>query len=94
MLRHTRGHRSKVALAPTASCATPSMPAGASLDEASRTPHPRRSGRSDSAEDRSRSPEAPGPRVFGSRIRNAPFPQRYRPPTNITRYAREMNPSL
>ena len=32
--------------------------------------------------------------VFSSRIRNAPFPQRYQPPTNITRYADETNPGL
>jgi hypothetical protein len=35
-----------------------------------------------------------GPRHFGSRIRNAAFLLRYRPPMNILRYAGEMNPSL
>ena len=32
--------------------------------------------------------------MFGSWIHNAPFPQRYRPPTNIRRYTGETNPSL
>jgi hypothetical protein len=36
--------------------------------------HPRRGGRCDSEEDRSPSPEPPGPRVFSRAIRRAPFP--------------------
>jgi len=63
-------------------------------DEGSRAPHPRRGRWSESAEDQSPSPDASGPRVFGSRICNAPFPQRYRPPTNIMRYTGVTNPGL
>ena len=37
-------------------------------------------------DDRSPSPEGPGPRAFSRRIRRAPFPQHFRPPTNITKY--------
>jgi hypothetical protein len=39
--------------------------------------HPRRGGRYDSEEDRSPSPEPPGPRVFIWAIRRAPFPTRF-----------------
>jgi hypothetical protein len=39
--------------------------------------HPRRGGRYDSEEDRSPSPEPPGPRVFSRAIRRAPFPARF-----------------
>jgi hypothetical protein len=39
--------------------------------------HPRRGGRYDSEEDRSPSPEPPGPRVFSRSIRRAPFPARF-----------------
>jgi hypothetical protein len=39
--------------------------------------HPRRGGRYDSGEDRSPSPEPPGPRVFSRAIRRAPFPTRF-----------------
>jgi hypothetical protein len=39
--------------------------------------HPRREGRYDSEEDRSPSPEPPGPQVFSRAIRRAPFPARF-----------------
>jgi hypothetical protein len=39
--------------------------------------HPRRGGRYDSGEDRSPSPEPPGPQVFSRAIRRAPFPTRF-----------------
>ena len=45
-------------------------------------------------DDRSPSPEGPGPRAFSRRIRRAPFPQRFRPPTNIAKYTRETNPGI
>jgi hypothetical protein len=56
--------------------------------------HPRRGGRYDSEEDRSPSPEPPGPRVFSRAIRRAPFPARFRPSTTITKYSRETRPEL
>jgi hypothetical protein len=40
--------------------------------------HLRREGRCNSEEDRSPSPEPPGPRVFSRAIRRAPFPARFR----------------
>jgi hypothetical protein len=48
--------------------------------------HPRRGGRYDSEEDRSPSPEPPGPRVFSRAIRRAPFPagSEPRPPSPST----------
>jgi hypothetical protein len=39
--------------------------------------HPRRGGRYDSGEDRSPSPEPPGPQAFSRAIRWAPFPTRF-----------------
>jgi hypothetical protein len=39
--------------------------------------HPRRGGRCNSEEDRSPSPEPPGPRVFSRAIRRAPFPAHF-----------------
>jgi hypothetical protein len=48
--------------------------------------HPRRGGRYNSEEDRSPSPEPPGPRVFSRAIRRAPFPAQFRAPTTITKY--------
>jgi hypothetical protein len=56
--------------------------------------HPRRGGRYDSEEDRSPSPEPPGPRVFSRAIRRAPFPTRFRAPTTITKYSRETRSEL
>jgi hypothetical protein len=56
--------------------------------------HPRRGGSYDSEEDRSPSPEPPGPRVFSRAIRRAPFPARFRAPTTITKYSRETRPEL
>jgi hypothetical protein len=49
--------------------------------------HPRRGGRYDSEEDRSPSPEPPGPQAFSRAIRRAPFPTRFRAPTTITKYS-------
>jgi hypothetical protein len=56
--------------------------------------HPKRGGRYDSEEDRSPSPEPPGPRVFSRAIRRAPFPARFRAPTTITKYSGETRPEL
>jgi hypothetical protein len=56
--------------------------------------HPRRGGRYDSEEDRSPSPEPPGPRVFSRAIRRAPFPARFQAPTTITKYSGETRPEL
>jgi hypothetical protein len=56
--------------------------------------HPRRGGRYDSEEDRSPSPEPPGPRVFSRAIRWAPFPARFRAPTTIAKYSGETRPEL
>jgi hypothetical protein len=56
--------------------------------------HPRRGGRYDSEEDRSPSPEPPGPRVFSRAIRRAPFLARFRAPTTITKYSEETRPEL
>jgi hypothetical protein len=49
--------------------------------------HPRRGGRYDSGEDRSPSPEPPGPQAFSRAIRRASFPTRFRAPTTITKYS-------
>jgi hypothetical protein len=46
---------------------------------------PRRGGLYDSEEDRSPSPEPPGPQAFSRAIRRAPFPTRFRTPTTITK---------
>jgi hypothetical protein len=56
--------------------------------------HPRRGGRYDSGEDRSPSPEPPGPQTFSRAIRRAPFPTRFRTPTTITKYSGETRPEL
>jgi hypothetical protein len=56
--------------------------------------HPRRGGHYDSEEDRSPSPEPPGPQVFSRAIRRAPFPARFRAPTTITKYSVETRPEL
>ena len=37
-------------------------------------------------DDRSPSPDGPGSRAFGRRIRRTSFPQRFRPSTNIAKY--------
>jgi hypothetical protein len=86
------------ASAPTATHTTPSTPGGTGTRTSKRWQakgyHPSRGGRCDSSKDRSPSSDPPGPRVFCARICCAVFPQWYRPPANITRYARETNPSL
>jgi hypothetical protein len=56
--------------------------------------HPRRGGRYDSEEDRSPSPEPPGPRDFSRAIRRAPFLARFRALTTITKYSGETRPEL
>jgi hypothetical protein len=56
--------------------------------------HPRREGHYDSEEDRSPSPEPPGPRVFSQAIRRAPFPTQFRALTTITKYSGETRPEL
>jgi hypothetical protein len=56
--------------------------------------HPRRGGRYDSEEDRSPSPEPPGPQAFFRAIRQASFPTRFRAPTTITKYSGETRPEL
>jgi broad specificity phosphatase PhoE len=67
----------------------------ARLDEKMRRGyHPRRGGRYDSGEDRSPSPEPPGPRAFSRAIRRALFPTRFRAPTTITKYSGETRPEL
>jgi hypothetical protein len=56
--------------------------------------HPRRGGRYDRGEDRSPSPEPPGPQAFSRAIRRAPFPTRFRAPTTITKYSGKTRPEL
>jgi hypothetical protein len=56
--------------------------------------HPRRGGRYDSEEDRSPSPEPPGPQAFSQDIRRASFPARFRALTTITKYSGETRPEL
>ena len=56
--------------------------------------HPRCGGRYDSEEDRSPSPEPPGPQAFSRAIRQAPFLTRFRAPTTITKYSGEKRPEL
>jgi hypothetical protein len=56
--------------------------------------HPRHGGRYDSGEDRSPSPERPGPQAFSQAIRRAPFLTRFRTPTTINKYSGETRPEL
>jgi hypothetical protein len=56
--------------------------------------HPRHGGRYDSEEDRSPSPEPPGPQAFSRAIRRAPFSTRFWAPTTITKYSGETRPKL
>jgi hypothetical protein len=56
--------------------------------------HPRRGGHYDSGEDRSPSPEPPGPRAFSWAIRRASFPTRFQTLTTITKYSGESKPKL
>jgi hypothetical protein len=51
--------------------------------------HSRRGGRYNSGEDRSPSPEPPGPQAFSRAIRRAPFPTQFRTTTTITKYSGE-----
>jgi hypothetical protein len=67
----------------------------ARLDEKMRRGyHPRHGGRYDSGEDRSPSPEPPGPQAFSQAIRRTPFLTRFRAPTTITKYSGETRPEL
>jgi hypothetical protein len=67
----------------------------AQLDEKVRRGyHPSRGGRYDSGEDRSPSPEPPGPQAFSRAIRRAPFLTWFRTPTTITKYSGESKPEL
>ena len=63
-------------------------------EEASCGYHPCHGGCYDSGEDRSPSPNLPGPQAFGRHILNAVFPPQYRLPTNIPKYSGETNPGL
>jgi hypothetical protein len=63
-------------------------------DKVHRGYHPRRGGRHDSGEDRSPSPEPPGPQAFSRAIRRVPFPTWFRTPTTITNYSGETRPEL
>lgn len=45
-------------------------------------------------QDREDVPPPAGPRAFGRDILNAPVPQRYRAPSNITKYSEETNPRI
>jgi hypothetical protein len=56
--------------------------------------HLRRGGRYNSGEDRSPSPEPPGPQAFSRAIRRSPFPTQFRNPTTITKYSGETRPEL
>jgi hypothetical protein len=56
--------------------------------------HPWHGGRYDSEEDRSPSPELPGPQAFSGAIRRAPFSTRFRAPTTITKYSGETRPEM
>jgi hypothetical protein len=51
-------------------------------------------GRYDSGEDRSPSPEPPGPQAFSRAIRQASFPTRFRAPTTTTNYSGETRSEL
>jgi hypothetical protein len=56
--------------------------------------HPRRGGCYDNEEDRSPSPEPPGPQAFSQAIRRVPFLTRFRAPTTITNYLGETRSKL
>jgi hypothetical protein len=56
--------------------------------------HPRHGGRYASGEDRSPSPEPPGPQTFSRAIQRALFPTRFRAPTTITKYSGETRPEM
>jgi hypothetical protein len=74
--------------------APPPRPSSHLDDKVRRGYHPRHGGRYDSGEDRSPSPEPPGPQAFSRAIRRAPFPTRFRTPTTITKYSGETRPEL
>jgi hypothetical protein len=74
--------------------APPPRPSRHFDDKVRRGYHPRRGGRYDSREDRSPSPEPPGPQAFSRAIRRASFPTWFRTPTTITKYSGETRPEL
>jgi hypothetical protein len=57
--------------------APPPRPSSSPRREGAPRYHPRCGGRYDSGEDRSPSPEPPGPQAFSRAIRRAPFPTRF-----------------
>ncbi|RLN08232.1 hypothetical protein C2845_PM11G00090 [Panicum miliaceum] len=59
-----------------------------------RSYHVHRGDRYDSEEDRSPSPDPAGPQAFSASILSAPFPPRFRQPTNVAKYSGETNPGL
>ena len=67
---------------------------GDKSEEAGRGYHPHCGGRYDNSEDRSPSPDLPGPQAFGWHILNVAIPPQYRLPTNVPKYSGETNPSL
>lgn len=56
--------------------------------------HPYEGGWHNDHVERTWDPCPPGLRAFSSRIRTALFPQCFRPPTTVTKYAGETNPGL
>jgi hypothetical protein len=74
--------------------APPSRPSSPPRREGALRLPPQAWGRYDSGEDRSPSPEPPGPQAFSRAIRRALFPTRFRAPTTITKYSGETRPEL
>jgi hypothetical protein len=71
-----------------------SRPSGPPRREGAPRLSPQAWGRYESGEDRSPSPEPPGPQAFSRAIRWAPFPTRFQPPTTIAKYSGETRPEL
>jgi hypothetical protein len=90
--RSTPGARATRRLRPRVASATSTITA--TVEKVRRGYHPRRGGRYDSGEDRSPSPEPPGPQAFSRAIRRASFPTRFRTPTTITKYSGETRSKL
>jgi hypothetical protein len=63
-------------------------------DGATQGYHEHMGGRYNSSEDRSPSPEPPGPRVFSKAIRETLLSARFRPPMTLTKYNSETKPEL
>jgi hypothetical protein len=94
--RSTPGARATPRLWPRATSATSTIvvTVGLTSTKGCAEATTRRGGRYDSGEDRSPSPEPPGPQAFSRAIRRAPFPTRFRPPATITKYSGETRPEL